>query len=510
MPDLVWHQVTPGVWERDADEIEQSYAVSAKWYEGSGRMYFAITGHLSVTISLSKESSRDKDVQEQFEAALRTAWLQTRYDYPTIASVVTLDKQSGKWKKTYHALQTSEARDDWLQKTFKTVSSNRTGVEWANSDPPAPKMPTLFVIKPPEQVDQVRRDLVLRSPHDIIDGIGTLLLLNNLMSHASKAYAAGTPLPKFPLDGSEAGNLSPAYRIAAAVPNVPTPAQQKRLDGLVPRNAPPKHDPGVELLGIPYKKGILVPGRHQRVALTLSTEETLRLTAACKAAGATVTHAFHAAIALTLRDLQERRLEERRVRYVGYILRNERGRCVPPYNSPKHAAALYHSVPQKSLTVDMTVPMQGEELSSEKSQEDSSREEFRRILDIMKEFYHSVQDDVDHYALAPYIWAAGIPNLPPIAEGRTLPVPPPAVLAPVTISSMGVVDKIITPNTGPFELHDPWVTGEELRSGLGLFLGAFRGQLCLSGAYNDAWHGKEKVLGYLSQCKEAVFRGFGI
>lgn len=236
----------------------------------------------------------------------------------------------------------------------------------------------------------------------------------------------------------------------------------------------------------------------------------MRLTAACKAAGATVTHAFHAAIALTLRDLQERRLEERRVRYVGYILRNERGRCVPPYNSPKHAAALYHSVPQKSLTVDMTVPMQGEELSSEKSQEDSSREEFRRILDIMKEFYHSVQDDVDHYALAPYIWAAGIPNLPPIAEGRTLPVPPPAVLAPVTISSMGVVDKIITPNTGPFELHDPWVTGEELRSGLGLFLGTFRGQLCLSGAYNDAWHGKEKVLGYLNQCKEAVFRGFGI
>jgi hypothetical protein len=54
------------------------------------------------------------------------------------------------------------------------------------------------------------------------------------------------------------------------------------------------------------------------------------------------------------------------------------------------------------------------------------------------------------------------------------------------------------------------VTGEELGNGLGLFLGTFEAELCLSAAYNDAWHTEGKVREYLERCKKVVFSGLGV
>jgi hypothetical protein len=44
--------------------------------------------------------------------------------------------------------------------------------------------------------------------------------------------------------------------------------------------------------------------------------------AACRGIGVTVTHAFHAAAALAIRDRQERRRKPRKVRYINNILAN--------------------------------------------------------------------------------------------------------------------------------------------------------------------------------------------
>lgn len=44
----VWRQTIPGVWQRSCDEIERCYAILAKLYEGSGRMFFAMTGHIRI------------------------------------------------------------------------------------------------------------------------------------------------------------------------------------------------------------------------------------------------------------------------------------------------------------------------------------------------------------------------------------------------------------------------------------------------------------------------------
>jgi hypothetical protein len=504
--NLMWREAAPGVWQRDADEPEQFYATLIKLYEGSGRMQFAITGHVSLTIAVPDTESVEA-TSRRFDASLRIAWLRLRHDIPTIASCVNYDAAAGKWKKTYNAVPDRNSQNVWLKRTFQSISVGKTGTEWANSDPPAPREATLFVIVPPVTSPRIiGRDLVLRSPHDIIDGIGTLQLFGNYIAHVAKAFAGDSAHQSSILDGSETARLSPSYRIAAAVPAEPTAAQAQKLVAAKEdkSNATERRsDEEFEDIGIPYRSGPALPGKHQRVAHTISADRASQLLAAVKRINATVTHAFHTAIAMGIRDVHAEQLgiatrppgpcETRRVRYNSYILRNERSKCDHPFNTPAHCAAVYHSVSRGRLMVDMPLF----------PSDDEANAEFERILVRMRDYYHRVRDDTDHYALAPYIWAAATPEI--ALSASTVSVPPPNPRPSVSISSMGLIDHIIGLERGPIHVYNPWVTGEELGNGLGLFLGTFRGELCLSAAFNDAWHDKDEVEGFLSRCEEIVF-----
>lgn len=465
-------------------------------------MFFAMTGHLSVSVDIPQGQTREA-VEKRLETALRHGWLALRYDHPTIASRVSHDPATGRVIKSYRTCLGDKERDAWLAETFVPIRTGETGEEWANSDPPAPKVPTLFVLHPTVASSAVRLDLVLRSPHEIVDGIGTLHMFNNLMRLVANAYEAGSAF-KIPIfDGSETKNLSPPFRVAANVPTELTERQKQHLAEQNAHKAAASQDDGdIKVLGVPYQQGTDAPGKHQRIALDFSERDTAALVAACKGLKATVTHAFHAAIAMAVRDVQERKSEAQKVRYVNYILRNERKSCVDPYNTPKHAVAVYHSVSGRALTVDMTLPVAGDAINP------ADRViEFRTIVEKMRHFYEAVRDDKDHYALSLPIWEAGCPELP--KSEAFPPVPPPNPKPSASISSMGNVDAIIASEHGQISVDKPWVTGEELGNGLGLFLGTFRSKLSLSAAYNDAWHSKSEVEDFVYRCRDIVLAGVG-
>ncbi|KPA37363.1 hypothetical protein FLAG1_09828 [Fusarium langsethiae] len=423
----------------------------------------------------------------------------------TLASQTTQDPETGKWVKTYKGLDGEADMNGWVDQTLVHVSNGQSGNDWANSDPPAPKVPTMFVVHLlNEGTDNgsriVHRDLVLRSPHDILDGIGTLMLLNNYIALAAEAYEKGDVYNLPTLNGSEASNLSPSYRIAANIPETLSQTQMNRLDAMAAQKAAVASDPNVQVLALPFRNGPVAPGLHQRVALSLTEKETQQLLAACKNVKVTPTHAFHTAAAIVVRDLQDKPAETKKVRYINYILQNERPNCSGPYNSAKHPAAVYHSVSGQSLVVDM-------DLHPEDHHSDTviRKQEFQSVLETIKDFYLTVKQDKDFYILAPTMFSQLTPYLP--SSPRPLPIPPPKAHPSVSISSMGRVEAIIAPETKAFSARDPWVTGEELGNGLGLFLGTFRGELCLSAAYNDAWHTEGDVRAYLERCKEVVFLG---
>ncbi|CAI4220098.1 unnamed protein product [Parascedosporium putredinis] len=446
-----WCETEPMVWTRSVDEVELFYAALAEQWRGTGRMFFAMTGHISITVDAPVDWC--SDMESAVDIALQHAWLALRFDHPTIGARVVRDSRlGGGFTKTYHTLIDAIDQRAWLDQTLVKISTGQTGAEWANSDPPAPVYPTLFVVSPPAVAPspgsarkRIRRDLVIRSPHDIMDGIGTLMLLNNL----------------------------PPYRIAAGVPPTPTTAQTARLQALAEEKRSAAL--GVELLTVPLSSTEVVPGKHQRVAITLPVQETARILAKGRELGATVTHIFHAAIPMAMRDIQDPAAEARRVRYVNYILRNERPSCVYPYSTDLHPASVYHSVSGGSLMVDLTVPR----ADSAGSSADEQVEEYGRIVSKMKDFYFGVKTDAEHAHIAPS-------------------------------SGLGPIDPIIVPSKGPFEMHDPWVTGEELGTGLGVFLGTYRDRLTLSAAYNDAFHDEAKVQDFLERCKDIVYRGLGI
>ncbi|KAJ5321976.1 hypothetical protein MYU51_002663 [Penicillium brevicompactum] len=495
--EFAWKETKHERWERDIDEAEQFYTTLARRFEGTGRSFFAMTAYVS--FSVSEEISSQDTI-----TALKKAWLQLRYEHPTIASWVEYQSESKRCKKIYETFQSDHtvSHQAWLDETFRIVSNGQTGKEWCNSDPPVPKLPTLFLIRRTNSPDNCQADVVLRSQHDIVDGMGSLHILNNLFKYASLFLEnPNTPLPKF---GTECKNLSPPLRVAASIPTSLEKKQELRLKKVSETNASIRE--GIEIAKLPFRQGQEAPGRHQRVELNLDLEQSKNILRAIKSIGASVTHVYHAAIALVLRDLQYRGTSKRKVRYINYSLINERPNCKEPYSTPQHAATVYHSVSGASLVIDMDVPSDAGD--QEHDVVKAPREEFLEIVEQIKEYYLRIRDDKEHISLVPHYWALSTPAYP--AGPEVPPIPAQNEAPSVSISSLGMVDHILKPSHGQFELESPWVTGEELGRGFGLFLGTFRGRMCLSAAYNDAWHDENEVSKFLRDCNELVALGLGV
>ncbi|CAG8704651.1 563_t:CDS:1, partial [Scutellospora calospora] len=146
MDNFAWSEVSPGRWERDIDEIENFYLALDRQYAETGRHYFAIMGHVS--ISMEVPSHQQSEVCErELERALQAAWVRLRFDHPTIASWVEYTGRQP--RKVYECggpqPDRQESLENWLDSTFRSVSTNMTGLEWCNADQPLPALSTLFV-----------------------------------------------------------------------------------------------------------------------------------------------------------------------------------------------------------------------------------------------------------------------------------------------------------------------------------------------------------------------------
>ncbi|PIG86620.1 hypothetical protein AARAC_006110 [Aspergillus arachidicola] len=397
--DFEWSETKAGRWERDVDEAEQFYTSLAKAYEGTGRTFFAMTGFISVFVPAEAGSSHHQ-TENRVEEALRKAWLRLLYDHPTIASRVEYDVHGKKCKKVYETFSEASSQEDWLKATFQILSTSVSGLSG------------------PSSIDgALRADLVLRAHHDIIDGMGTLMLFNNLFAHAAEIYKWGASYTA-PCFGGEWVNLSPPLRVAAGLPNDLRPAQEDRLQNIIHSNEYLRKD--VEIASLPFHRDRTQPGKHQRVAITLSVGQTRRLLDKCRDAGLSITHAYHTAIAVTVRDIQERRADERTVRYINYSLINERGHCRNPYSTWAHPASVYHSVSGRSLAIDLNVSSSSD-TADVLSTTANYKAEFMDIAQAVRSFYLGIRDDKEHIFLVPSYWRMS--TIPYPTDGVTPSVP---------------------------------------------------------------------------------------
>ncbi|ROT41156.1 hypothetical protein SODALDRAFT_113169 [Sodiomyces alkalinus F11] len=502
---FVWRQTEPGVWQRGVDELEYYYSSQLLAYQGATSKPLYLISHLVLQFDQPADSSvSSQDAEARANEALRKAWDTLRYNHPTIASQVVRDAETGDLAKVYRNNDPAA-----FASTFVVLPSHTDADEWANSDPPAPALPTLFVIPTPTEADRpIRRELFLRVGHEIIDGVGLAIFFGNLVKLVAKAYEQGADFVVPTCDGSEVSRLSPPLRVASNMPAKGTEAQQKRLAGFGAEWAATQAPAGTRTLTIPYKKGETVPGPSQVAAATLSAEKTSQLAAACKAAGVSITHAYHAAVPMVLLDLHEseRGADPVPMRYSSLMPRNERPACLPPYNTAEHPAALYHSVSPLFMPVDVTLPAAGDEAGASPA---TRRSQYRDVLQTLKGYYESFRKDPDFVFLGFQIWGNLFP-LPPLGAAGPPPVPPFNPEPGVGLSSMGKVDAFIPAREGAVEVFDVWWTGEEAGATFNGGLVGFRGESTLTVAYNKAWHEKEEVVDFLKRCQREVLWQFDI
>eukprot|EP01056_Protomagalhaensia_sp_Gyna25_P001053 Protomagalhaensia_sp_Gyna_25__1052@NODE_1508_length_1774_cov_9_225937_g1223_i0_p1_GENE_NODE_1508_length_1774_cov_9_225937_g1223_i0NODE_1508_length_1774_cov_9_225937_g1223_i0_p1_ORF_typecomplete_len501_score51_66Tri3/PF07428_11/1_3e45Condensation/PF00668_20/9e09Condensation/PF00668_20/30AATase/PF07247_12/4_9e09WES_acyltransf/PF03007_16/0_26_NODE_1508_length_1774_cov_9_225937_g1223_i02721774 len=487
---LPWQQVAPCRWERECDEAEMAYELAIHIHKATGQVQFALVG--LVSLSVQNYGEADKEL----ERALRNAWLKLRDDLPSLSSWIEVDSMGQSGKRIYQTFTCDDDRVNWLDSTLKVVEPGMTGEEFANAGLPTPLLATLFVVRPP-QLDptKVVRDVILRVRHCIIDGVGTLMAFQRFVAEVAKAYQQKDAYP-LPTYGSEHIRLSPSLRVAGNCPDVLSPVQQRRLEEWSDRNAVAIRDE--ELFTIPYNQGPLMPGRSKRIEHEFSLESTSVILRACRNVSVTVTHAFHAALAMTIRDGQTKGEQPRAGKVGFHLVIGDRPSLPPPYNSSEHAATVYHSPSGPKLVIDLVLP-------GKNGPQEPIAEEFRRVLTQIRDFYKMVREDEDRVPMIGAVWKRYAPPFRgPTAE------PPPKKAPYAFVSSLGIINHFVPSQQGPIEVNDVWVISEELTPNIGLFVRTWNQRLYLGLIYNEAWHTQGEATRVLERCEAIVREGLGI
>lgn len=67
------------------------------------------------------------------------------------------------------------------------------------------------------------------------------------------------------------------------------------------------------------------------------------------------------------------------------------------------------------------------------------------------------------------------------------------------------MENFVQDRHGALAVYEPWSVGTEYTTGLGTYLGTFRGELRYWSAYNEAFFDEKEVLDFLDRVKNVAF-----
>ncbi|KAK6527133.1 hypothetical protein TWF281_010326 [Arthrobotrys megalospora] len=219
---------------------------------------------------------------------LKSAWLKLRYNHPIIAARISKDFSG----LEYSTFQTSEEITQWLEESviiIDTPSSSGISGRELSRELNAPKSGEVYYIPS-------RHEIFLHLPHEVSDGMGSILLLNNLLK-ILRTEELTVPPPVF---GDEIERLPPSLfdvlnkNWRGGVLGQILPEAENVFHRFL-RN---------DSISLGVKSGVgrdTVPRLPSgRVEYRFSAEETEKIVTTCKKKGITVTNAIMAANGLKL------------------------------------------------------------------------------------------------------------------------------------------------------------------------------------------------------------------
>lgn len=304
---MPWKQVSADAYERPLDSLERLWVDSGAAGSQAGEENFAL--------SVLTQIEFDTLPQEAAERALRHAWKTMRYEFPRIASFVDGDKLR------YEIASDNAAAESWLAETFIVVSSMDADDMFPRLKSPSPGAVLYYFPR--------RLEVVLNASHWLIDGIGSLLLLDRFLEYTASPRDDSTLAW-----GTEAKNLTPSFDEVLSISSKMTLQEAEAAsDKLLTDFA--MHLPTISLPTTPSPKPNSTTHRQE---LCLSAEETSSIVSACKARNLTVTAACHAALTAATQALST--ADTVAQNYAAWAVFNLRKYCPVPYNRSVFAVAV--------------------------------------------------------------------------------------------------------------------------------------------------------------------------
>jgi hypothetical protein len=496
-----WRQLPSGLWERDIDECEQFYAFFCRYRDDPQRASFPVTCCASFSTTSAQASSAIED-------AFQYAWASLRAECPALASWIEFDKESASWKKVYMPFRNERGMDDWQASTFHVVKAI-SGETWFNSEPPTCQLPNVFLIRHDASSahdgegssGEWRGSVAIRSPHDIVDGIGMLQLLSRLLELVADRFEKGSSskLEWAKMSPEETEKLLPLpMRVTTGIDPVPAPGLQEKWSRVQTQNQVKAMENPLLGVGLSTDDGRLTASESfHRASTTLSKATTTKLMQTCKSIGVTVTHGLSAAIVIALRDLQSPGDELGSIfRYTNSAMINLRHlMCESSGDKLALRVGNYHMIAAQTTAVD--VPSA--------SGVNSAQERFVSVATQFRDYYQSVRPDKTDGAaaaaaasellgFAPLTWEAYTPKKT-IVNNPVTPAAAASTKADVAVSSLGKIGApLLEDRFGPCLIDNVWVAGVGLGTGVSMFLGGWNGQVEVSCVYGTAFHTRASIV----------------
>ncbi|PYI10692.1 hypothetical protein BO78DRAFT_450480 [Aspergillus sclerotiicarbonarius CBS 121057] len=432
---MAWSQVSARRWERPADGMESWFALteSASAAVCDGRRQFTIFTKIQVDLNIPSD---------RLESCLKEAWTQLRYEQPQIATI-----QEGMTK--VYEVPDEAVLQAWIASTF-IISAAANGEELHANAAPIDQA-TLYYLPGSSE-------LVLRAPHDTVDGTGMILLLDRFL----RALVSPPEEGKITF-GDEPSRLTPCLGEVLGVAEECTPEEVARIMEIFKPYL--EHGAG---MGHVSNLGSLPAGRCRHARLDVPWRTTEAIVQACKAKRISVTAAVHAAYIQTLmKHADPNRPSCHYITTGQFNLRD-----YLPKRAAQYAASLYYTM----------VPLH---LESPGSFGDTSQ--------AVNQYYRTTfRDDTTLLPLVPHLtrlWCAGSQT----PEMQAAPVPRDAVP-----SSLGVIERYLQRSygDGTVTVRDFMMATDALGVTM-LVFSSFRDQLQMVYSYNDGHQEREHIQQYL-------------
>ncbi|KAF4124356.1 hypothetical protein GMORB2_5022 [Geosmithia morbida] len=431
-----------GVWRRRLGSMESFYQSLASpegapvhWMIGCSVTIQTRNGHVNI------------------QDSVRQAWEVVAQDFPCIGAVVDAASRE-------IAVREEIDTAEWLQRSFK-VHQGTTADELFSALKSQFHV-TLHYVRGTNQ-------LLLQSPHTLIDGRGMLYLYHALLT-AMKSLPANGPRKR---DTSEPLNLSKPYDDWLGIPA--TPSERHFADAQSVFQRILQQEKPIRLPGVDFG---MTPQRPVHRDLEVDEATSSLIISACKRRGVSVTSAWHAALALTTQKLQTEAGEDGSS-YVQFTTIDLRRHFPSSFIPHKHSVGSLQTALCLASDLD----------------KDSTFDALSQSLHKQYQAPFSFADN-DFGYLAPYMAISR-----QILESGG--VPPSST---PSLSSMGVVDDYLQCRYGDWEIADFWVSSTMMTGDFQMYLWTFRGKLTFSVCYNEAFYGADEVDHVMESTRDELLR----